>query len=181
MNGKQIVICTAQFTLIIKMKKIFVAFVLSLLSITAVGQGTFQYCTMKDNIWGEWKESIAYPYFSGYVVNSVGEGDYVIYNTFDHPSNYIFRVKINGFYVDKDKKSRKEHVKNNKWYEFTGIVEIFTDSDTFVSQFPHVPTKDKPELKSNSLPARIIVEPYKKHPKVLNIFFDGKGLGLEGK
>lgn len=101
MNGKQIVIYTAQFTLIIKMKKIFVAFVLSLLSITAVGQGTFQYCTMKDNIWGEWKESMAYPYFSGYVVNSVGEGDYVIYNTFDHPSNYIFRVKINGFYLIK--------------------------------------------------------------------------------
>lgn len=135
---------------------------------------------MRNNIWGQWKESMTLSYSNGYLIVKIDRGEYVIYKNFDHPSNYVFRVKINNFYIDKNKKSRKEHIKNNEWYEFTGIVEIYTDSETFISQFPYVPTHDKPEIKSNMFSARIKVEPYKKSPKTLNIFFDNVGLGLGG-
>lgn len=112
------------------------------------------------------------------MIRSVGDGEYIIYSEYHHPSDYICRLKINNFNKDNDKKSRKYHLKNNIWYEYRGSIEIFTDSETFATNFPHVASYDKPEIKRNIIPAIIKVEPYKKEISLLNIFFDDVGLGL---
>ncbi len=148
----------------------------TIVAIICNAQGTFNYCTMRNNIWGEWESSVN-P-FDRYLINKISDNEWVIYRYNTHPSNYLFKLKINNFFFDKDKKSRKDHVRNNQWYEFTGCVEIFTDADNFAKNFPFIPSYDKPEIRCLVLPARIRVEPYKKKIQTINILFDEVGLGL---
>lgn len=148
-------------------------------SLSSYGQGTFQYCTMRNNIWGKWVQS-ENP-FDCYLINKVGDYEWIIYRYNQHPANYLFKLTCANLHIDKDKKSRRAHLKNNIWYEYTGSVEIFTDAETFAKDFPLVASHDKPEIKSNVLPARISVEPYKNHPKVLNIYFDDYGFAIMWK
>ena len=158
------------------MKRFLCTLVGIVVVISCYAQGTFNYCTMRNRIWGEWESSVN-P-FDRYLIDKVGDNEWIIYRYCNHPSNYLFKLKINNFYFDKDKKSRKEHLKNNKWYEFTGSVEIFTDAETFSQKFPFVPTYDKPEIRNLTIPARIRIEPYKKEIQTINILFDEVGLGL---
>ena len=90
------------------------------------------------------------------------------------------RFKVYGQMMDNDKKSRKQHIKSGEWYRLTGEVEIFTDTETFMNNFPHVASHNKPEMKSVKFPATINIEPYKKHPVILCIWFGGYGLGIAG-
>lgn len=159
------------------MKRVISILCLMVISISCFAQGTFYYCTMRNNIWGEWEHS-ENP-FDRYLINKISSDEWIIYRYNVHPSDYIIKLRIKNFYFDKDKKSRKSHLKNNQWYEYTGSVEIFTDAETFVQKFPYVaPTHDNPEIKSLTIPARIRVEPYKKKIQTINILFDGVGLGL---
>lgn len=158
------------------MKRLFCVLVVAVISLSCYAQGTFNYCTMRNGIWGEWESSVN-P-FDRYLINKINNNEWIIYRYCNHPSDYIFKLKINNFSFDNDKKSRKEHLKNNQWYEFTGSVEIFTDAETFAKKFPYVPTYDKPEIRKLTIPARIRVEPYKKKIQTINILFDEIGLGL---
>jgi len=158
------------------MKKYIAIVIFKIISLTCYAQGTFNYCTMINNIWGEWQNS-ENP-FDRYYITKVGNNEWITYRYCEHPSNYLFKIKINNFYFDNDKKSRKAHIKNNQWYEFTGSVEIFTDAETFARQYPFVASHDKPEIRSLIIPARIRIEPYKKKIKTINILFDEVGIGL---
>ena len=158
------------------MKRYILTLMISFVSLIVFSQGTFRYSTMRNKIWGKWRPSVTR--IDQYLINKVNDNEWIIYRDYDHPSNYLIKFRIDNFYIDKDKKSRKEHFKNNQWYVFTGSVEIFTDAETFVRKFPFVPTYDKPEIKNLSIPARIKVQPFKKRIKTINIFFDDVGLGL---
>lgn len=114
------------------MKRFLCTFVGIVVVISCYAQGTFNYCTMRNRIWGEWESSVN-P-FDRYLIDKVGDNEWIIYRYCNHPSNYLFKLKINNFYFDKDKKSRKEHLKNNKWYEFQKILpqkyrQFFKDHD----------------------------------------------------
>ena len=156
------------------MKRIILLAFFAVVVISTHAQGNFRYATMKNNIWGKWETS----FHNSYVIDHIGDGDNIIYYKINHPSDYIFRVVCPAMHYDNDKKSRKEHLKNDEWYEFHGVVEIFTDPETFVSRFPYVASHDKPEIKSNVLPAIIRIAPYKKRIETVNIFFGDVGLGL---
>lgn len=158
------------------MKRLLSFLAIAIISISCYAQGTFNYCTMRNGIWGEWKSS-ENP-LDSYLIDKINDCEWVIYRYCNHPSNYLLRLKINNFHLDNDKKSRKEHLKNNQWYEFSGSVEIFTDPETFSQRFPFVPTYDKPEIRNMKIPAQIRIEPYKKKIQTINIFFDEVGLGL---
>ena len=97
-----------------------------------------------------------------------------------------FSFQINN-YVPPTKKEIKEHYKNKEWFEYVGTVTYYVNDacpdalsisrrcgfvipDTRHDKIPPV------EKKST---ATIRIAPYKRHPSVYNIFFDGIGVGIE--
>lgn len=160
------------------MKRLLSILLCFFMALACYSQGTFKYCTNINGIWGKWNDS--YSMFNSYYISKIQKQEFVIYNEYEHPSNYVMRFKVYGEMVDNDKKSRKQHLKSGEWYKLKGEVEIFTDAETFVSSFPRVASHDKPEIRSVKLPATIGIEPYKKHPITLNIWFDSYALGIMG-
>ena len=100
------------------------------------------------------------------------------------PWDWCFKFEIDNYYKP-DKKSRKEHQKNNTWYEYSGWVEYYvTDEYPTIQQvlekfeFPVVqPTGETARAKRRAR-ATIKIAPYKKAPECFNIYFDGIGVGL---
>lgn len=100
----------------------------------------------------------------------------------------LVKFTIDNFYIP-DKETRKQRVKSNTWYEYTGTVEYYIDDDapsayvcfkrwrsaTFVSQMYH----ENRGIKKIVSRARIRIAPYKDHPKVYTIFYDNVGLGID--
>lgn len=135
-----------------------------------------------DGYWSDWKD----------VSNATKiKGDYsgfIIYNVNDGPWNYYFKFKIDYFWMP-DKKKRREHRKENKWYEYTGVVEYYICDDypniyeifkkyrgpRFISKALE---NGRPTKKITSR-ATIKIAPYKDHPKCYNIWFDNVGLGID--
>lgn len=163
------------------MKKLML-FIIVLCSVQLTfGQRNFTYGKRIDGIWGNWTGS-----------GLVCKGDYkdlFVYRSNDHPSNYIFRLKISGmeklFSSSKeDKKLRKEHLKENKWYEFEGELyfygaRIYKD---FFSSFPNIYLGATSEpLNGGRVKVNIKVAPFKdKHGiQTYNINYDGLGLGIQ--
>ena len=150
------------------------------MALTSYSQGTFQYCTCINNIWGEWDDlSPHLPFRGAYFIMKVNDREYIIYHQREHPSNYIMRIKAYSDMVDNDKKSRKQHYKSKEDYELKGEVEIFTDTETFIKGFPfQCPTHDRPEMRNNVMKATIKIAPYKERPQVFNIWFGNYGLAI---
>ena len=87
-----------------------------------------------------------------------------------------------------DKSTIKNHLKNNLWYEYSGTVEYYVTED-----YPTIEsvlrTFDFPYFNCNSgyngnpcvkrtAKATIKIAPYKKRPKVYNIYFDNVAVGI---
>lgn len=137
--------------------------------------------------WGDWKDSfngnfnskISYISFNGVYDN------FIIHDSFKHPSNYIMKVVINNFQLDTDKKSKKQRIKNNTWYEYSGTVEYYTEL-TFqnfgdlASTWPHG-AWDTSNGKKHVVKAKIKIAPYEDYPRVYNIWFEQWGVGIRPK
>ncbi len=167
----------------------------SLIAIPSLGQ--IKISGYYDGYWGEWEDAYIFSIYGGF--NTVDEsfpylkvyGNYSGFSTYantDHPSAYMFKFQITN-YIAPDKKTRKYHLKNNKWYEYSGIVEYFLKDEretirdimTKGSIFGRIPATQSiwPGALKRTVNATIKIAPYKDHPKVYNIFFEGVGVGID--
>ncbi len=166
------------------MKKLFcflvVVFTIGKISFS---QGVeFKYAKYIDGFWDKWEDSHLY-------VIRGNIDDFVIYYHYDHPSEYIMRIKI--YYYSEEKKLKKLRLKNG-WYEYDGIVEYFTYEYSAnythfnIKEWPHSCVKIKNNLHwndkyitKNTRQAKIMIQA--KGAKCYNIFFDNIGLGIDIK
>lgn len=137
--------------------------------------------------WGAWEDSfnsnfnskISYIYFNGVYDN------FIIHDSKKHPSNYIMKVVIDHFKLDTDKKSKKQRIKNNTWYEYSGTVEYYTELtfqnfEDLASTWPHG-AWDTSNGKKHVVKAKIKIAPYEDYPRVYNIWFEQWGVGIRPK
>lgn len=102
-------------------------------------------------------------------------------------SNFYFRVTIDGFSIP-NKKTRKAHIDNDEWYEYTGYFEYWIDDDhmDFLSTLNgSFPIRANPTVKNGNrpsiikkVPAIIKIPPYRKYPELYNIWFEGIGFAF---
>ena len=101
-----------------------------------------------------------------------------------------FKFRINYPIKKPSNKVRKEHLKNNEWYVYKGTVEYYVDDRYPTAQ--EIAKKNylvKPDPRTDITPcvkricedATIKIAPYKKHPQMYNIWFDGIGVGIDIK
>lgn len=139
-------------------------------------------CVYIDGYWSQWRNCSRSIKIQG------GYSGFIICDADEGPWNYFFKFKIDNYQLP-DKKTRKEHRKENKWYIYTGVVEYYICDDypniyqIFKKNngFAYVPktlTSGRPTKKITSR-ATIKIAPYKKHPKCYNIWFDNVGLGID--
>lgn len=176
------------------MKKFFLTIILGLLGfLGAHSQVVLETSAYINRHWTGWDHQgyIAGSYFRGNFHVSMLYDSYS--NTFsglkfwpDHESSsdWCFQFTIDN-YIKPDKKSRKEHNKNNQWYEYSGYVEYYVSDDypTIESilqrfHFPVIkPYGDTVRVKRRAR-ATIKIAPYKKEPTCFNIYFDAVGVGI---
>lgn len=100
------------------------------------------------------------------------------------PWDWCFKFEVDN-YVKPNKKTRKQHQKNDTWYEYSGWVEYYVTDDYPTIQkvlehyqFPMIqPTGETARAKRRAK-ATIKIAPYKKMPECFNIYFDGVGVGI---
>lgn len=113
---------------------------------------------------------------------------FIIFAEEDHPSKYFFKFQISN-YVTPDASTLKYHRKSETWLQYTGTVEYYV-SESFPTildvlrknHFPGItPTygEGKQPVAKRVANATIKIAPYKDHPKVYNIWFDGVGVGID--
>ena len=173
------------------MKKILFLIVIVITSLTASAQ--IKVCAYYDGYWGEWEEAYqsdlygmlnpTLPYLKIY-------GNYSGFCTYQntvHPSNYSFKFQITNYTIP-DKKTKKEHLKSGKWYEYSGTVEYYVNEElptikdilkrgSIVGRFPTISQSYGTYRRIAN--ATIQIAPYKDYPQVYNIFFDGVGVGID--
>lgn len=100
------------------------------------------------------------------------------------PWDWCFKVEVDN-YVKPDKKIRKQHLKDDTWYEYTGWVEYYvTDEYPTIEkvlekyQFPMISPKGETARAKRRAKATIKIKPYKKEPAVFNVWFDNVGVGF---
>lgn len=135
-----------------------------------------------DGYWSSWRDMPP---------NAKLKGNYdgfIIYNDSEGPWNYRFKFTIDDFKVP-NKKQRKKDIKKKNYYTYTGTVEyyvtynhpsalsIFRDNrgPTFC---PAMLDGGTPAKKITSK-ATIKVAPFKKLPKVYNIWYDNVALAID--
>ena len=144
-------------------------------------KGQFQYAISINGYWGDWKSSyigvgIEKFYFNGTINN------FVIHSSEEHPSNYVMKVTINDYRLDTDKKSRKQRLKDNVYYEYEGTVEYYTeltfqDFGEYTHRWPYI-SWNTSKGKKHVAKAIIKIQPYKEYPQILNIFFENYGVAI---
>ena len=172
-----------------KVKLILFAF---LLNLALVGKAQISTCANYDGYWGQWKSHTTRFMYSSpsYKYGLLGNySGFTIYNRYDHPSNFVFKFLIYG-YSEPTKKEKKEHYKNNEWYEYSGAVEYYvTERYPTIKEvlkawdFPiynsSSATSDNPCVKRKVYDAKIMIAPYKKRPRVYNLWFDDVGIAID--
>ena len=144
-------------------------------------KGQFQYAISINGYWGDWKSSyigvgIEKFYFNGAI------NHFVIHSSEEHPSNYVMKVTINDYRLDTDKKSRKQRLKDNVYYEYEGTVEYYTeltfqDFGEYTHRWPYI-SWNTSKGKKHVAKAIIKIQPYKEYPQILNIFFENYGVAI---
>lgn len=122
------------------------------------------FCTYLNGYWGDWES------FPDYLFKIRGNPDnFIGYSASSHPSQYQFKVTVNGF--------DKSVLKKLKEKDYSGSIETNGFSRSFVTVLPYAPPTDGRNMRTYS--ARIKVF-YKGHDRyVYNIWFDNVGLGLD--
>lgn len=156
----------------------------------------YDFCAYFNGKWTEWHSRENGLGIAGWQVTMIRN-----YNRFGGIAfNIVSFEKIEGtpfqFHIDNftppTKKEIKQHIKNNEWYVYEGWVEYYVNDDyptikdmLIAYHFPVVyPDKKK---KNSSIcvmrkaKATIKIAPYKEkeYPKLINIFFDNVGIGVE--
>ena len=143
-----------------------------------------------DGYWGEWKShTTRYNYFPPTFEYSLygGYSGFIIYKKGAHPSEYIFKFEANSYQIP-DKKTIKEHYKNNVWYEYSGTVEYYV-TESYPTIAAVLRTYGFPYFNCNSgydgnpcvkrtANATIKIQPYRKHPECYNINFDDVAVAI---
>lgn len=170
---------------------------LLLLIVSLCTSAQIRVCAYYDGYWGEWEDGAVGGFLFGkpdpygdlpYLKVYGNYSGFCIYYSDSHPSAYTFKFQANN-YVTPDKKTKKTHIKNNEWYEYNGTVEyyVYDDRPTIrnilkePTGFVHFPVV-KPTIQSarkRIANATIQIAPYKEHPKVYNIWFEGVGVGID--
>lgn len=173
------------------MKRIIISLLLFVIPLFISAQ--IKVCGYYDGYWGEWEDAYctnlygmldtSLPYLNVY-------GNYSGFCTYQntaHPSNYSFKFQITNYTIP-DKKTKKEHLKNGKWYEYSGTVEYYVNEElptikeilkrrSFFGRFPSISQSNG--TKKRNVNATIQIAPYKDHPKVYNIWFEGVAVGID--
>lgn len=131
-----------------------------------------------DGYWGKWLTASQCSIRGNY-------SGFIIYESTDHPSAYFFKFQISNYTIP-DAKTLKIYRKNNQWLQFSGTVEYFV-SERFqtiadVLRKNHFPSKfdsNKEPVAKRTTNATIRIAPFKDHPKIYNIWFDGIGVGID--
>ena len=160
------------------MKKLLILILLSTFSMMTKSQIRTTYNL--DGYWGTWRSQVSYNVYGNY-------SGFVLYESY-HPSDYVFKFQIDS-YKAPDKKTIKRHRKNNLWYNYYGTVEYYVSE-----KYPTVramlkakgfPFRDygwgvagNPRVKRTAK-AKISIQPYKKYPRVYNIWFDDVAVGID--
>lgn len=156
------------------------------------------FCFYYDGFWGNWQQDnidgiACYGNYTGFVCYWNYQDIYGYWR--DHPSDWFFKFQINN-YVEPSKKEKKQHIKKDVWFEYTGTVEYYisdeyqdiksilkSSPDHTVSRFVrpsrHRVEEGKMPCVKRTVQARIKIAPYKDHPKVYNIWFDGVGVAID--
>lgn len=148
-------------------------------------------CSWHDGYWGQWKShTTRYTYIPpSYEYEIYGNySGFIIYNKGDHPSKYIFKFEIYGYW-EPDKKEKKEHLKKNEWYEYSGSVYYYV-TENYPTINDILKSFEFPRFNSDSgstgnpcvrrrASATIKIAPYKKHPQCYNIYFDNVAVGID--
>lgn len=166
------------------MKKIIISLFFTLICVCASAQyyNSLIECSLyKTNYWTNWLEGSGVSFYGGW--SQITAYDPLTGNL----SAFYFRVTVNNFAIP-DKKTRKEHVKTNTWYEYTGTMEYWIDDEhmTFESTCNrNFPISANPSVKFNDTPsiikkstAKIKIAPYEKYPQTYNIWFDNIGFAF---
>ena len=150
---------------------------------TAYSQLLTQYaafCANIDNVWSSWK-TYSGCYIYGDYCKQLSMTDYK-----HHPSEFVWRITFDG--------NPWFPAKSKEWREYSGTIEFYISdkvpdakSALLISGgFPVAPWNHNTE--KGQMPcvkvtkkAKIKVAPYRKHPKIYNIWFDNMAFGLEIK
>lgn len=156
------------------MKKYLLLFVLCFFTFPCLGQ---IYTSVNiGGYWGKWKQSSSYYTVQGHYDN------FIIYDSYDHPSEYNFKVVITNYSVP-DAKTRRQHWNNKQWYTYYGYIEWKMPDDCEIKDvidvFPVCPGSVSGKYKKIKRNATIKIAPYKKNPNVYNVWVDGYGIAIQ--
>lgn len=135
-------------------------------------------CCNVNNYWSSWEQAHCvgvYGNFSGFSISYAGAQNW----------DWFFKFQIHNYYVP-SKDEMKRYKKNDQWIEYHGTVEYYvTDKYPTIESVMRVAGTHLLPANGNDLrvkrtaKATIRIKPYKKYPKVYNIYFDGVGYGID--
>ncbi|WP_307768823.1 hypothetical protein [uncultured Bacteroides sp.] len=162
------------------MKKILFLLSFILYNLSVLGQTTFSYTKYLNGYWDDqWKsahEIWGRSLISGYVMKGTYD-DFIIYISGNTPADFTTHLKIDKLNLNIDKKEKKRRLKENQWYEYTGVLECYFDKDItsvekWLRRFPTVPTPNWPDIKKQTISVTVLIAPYKKTPETYNIIIN---------
>ncbi len=168
-------------------RSVIITFLALLFSATVYSQDWFDIglktSVYKDGSWLPWRQCHGVVMFGQYNNFTIAP------HLSDNSHAFYIRVKIDNYFIP-DKKTRKRHIKNKEWYEYSGYIEYWIDDDhpDFLSQMdsaapitylpdctPFKTYDGRPRIIKKSK-ATIRIEPYKEKPSIYttyNILFEG--------
>ena len=147
------------------MKRLFFCTVFFLFSLTSFcGKFAFYY----DGYWGPWK---------GYICSmGFDENSLYFYKPWDHPSENFLKIRVN---------TSSEPEKDGKWYVYSGTVEYYVSEEypTIKDVLKHgffVQPYDSPPIAKRTATATITMHKrlWRKHPRLLTVFFDDIAIAI---
>ena len=158
------------------MKKIFLI-ITCILGYFLNSSAQISTCFRLNGVWGDWKEATYTFKVSGTVKNG--------YLYSNQPYDFQLHWTIDN-YTSPSKKLKKQYKKEKKWFKYTGWVEYFVNENyptieslirrNYIELWPS--GNDSGSVKRRAK-AEIWVDPdYKEIPRVINLFFDGVGVGV---
>lgn len=133
-----------------------------------------------NNYWNSWEQASGvgvYGNYSGFSISYYGASNW----------DWFFKFHIDN-YREPSKDEIKRHLKDKSWYVYSGTVEYYvTDKYPTIEAVMRatgahlLPPNGSDHRVKRTARATIKIEPYKKKPKVYNIYFDGVGYAIDLK
>lgn len=139
-----------------------------LLTSCGIAHKDMSICTYERGYWGRWTN---YSEFTRWAFQGRPD-NFIVYNSFFHPSSFCYRVIINNY--------NSYRVNSGRFEEFSGTIEVFSFGNNFTaSDFIHysLQSLEPGTGKLVSYNAKISVKKENKQ-YVYNIFFDNVGFAV---